>query len=182
MALNTEEVVVSVTGAIYSFPTTEDAPTDHNGALPLVTKEHGYTSEEGVEVSATKSITNILAWQNASIVRSVVTESSIEVSFTLIQDNEDNRELFYGVAANGTGGYEWNPANSGGRKSFVIDAIDTAENKKVRYYFPSAEITSVEAVTLNSSTPISFGITLTAYKVADGYNSIVWHGDLEDES
>lgn len=178
MALNAEEVKVSVTGAIYSFPTTEVAPENHNDALPLTAKEYGYTSEDGVEVSATKSITNILSWQNAAIVRSVVTESSIEVTFTLIQDNTNSRELFYGVAANVDGGYEWNPANSGGRKSFVIDAIDTAAGTKVRYYLPSAEVTAVEPVVLNSSSAISFGVTLTAYKTAAGYNSIVWHGTV----
>lgn len=179
MALNTNEVEIAVTGAIYSFATTEVGPTDHNDALPLTAKEHGYTNEDGVEITSDKSITNILAWQNATQVRSVVTDASITVSFTLIQDNADNQALFYGVAKDAvTGAYHWDPAATGGRKSFVIDGIDTTNGTKVRYYFPEAEVTATEAITLNSSSPVSFGITITAYKTAGGFNSQVWHGDL----
>lgn len=179
MAQNSNEVEIAVTGAIYSFATTEVGPEDHNDALPLTAKEHGYTNEDGVEITADKSISNILAWQNATLVRSVVTEASVTVSFTLIQDNADNRSLFYGVGVDAvTGAYHWDPAATGGRKSFVIDGIDTTNGTKVRYYFPEAEVTATEPITLNSSTPVSFGITITAYKTAEGYNSLVWHGDL----
>lgn len=181
MAKNVDEAFVGVTGSIFSFPSTATLEYGVNGELPVNFVEHGYASEDGITVNGSRSTTQIYAWQDATLVRTVTTEASVTYQFTLIQVNAANKELYYGKKANATtGGIHWDPAISAEKKSFVIDIIDGS--KKVRYYIPSGEVTEIGEQQITSSSLVSYNITITAYKVdveGEMANTVIWEGEVE---
>jgi hypothetical protein len=162
MALSAENVVVGITGKVYVGATSAAAPTTSTSALTGFT-ELGYVSEDGVEFATDKSTNQIRAWQNADLVREVVTEGTVTYAFTLLETNQDVIEAYFG-ASMVDGKIEVNPSNTGGRKSFVIDVVDGA--KAIRHYVPSGEILSVEAQQIVNGEAVSYGVTVTAYASA----------------
>lgn len=171
--LNANEVDVAVTGAIYSMKAGDTIPTGPTGGLSTAT-DHGFATDDGIEITADRTTQNITAWQDASTVRVLVTESSITYHFTLLQNNQANRELYFG-AEEVDGKIQWNPANSGGRKPFVIDALDRANRKVIRHVIPSGEVTELGAQNLQNGGAIQYEITITAFNVdgrcVDIYNA-----------
>lgn len=164
MANNSNNVAVAITGSAYVGATTVTAPTTAVSALNVGFAELGYISADGITETRDRSTNQIRAWQGADLVREVVTESTATFKFTLLEATKDVVELFYGSSVAGaTGSVDVNPSSTGGRKSFVLNAVDGA--KVIRLYIPSGEVLSVEPVAYVNGDPVSFGITVTAYSV-----------------
>jgi hypothetical protein len=162
MAPDSSNVNVAVTGTVSFAPTDTAAPTDADTALPAAWRDVGYLSSDGVTETRDRSTSNIVAWQNAEVVRTVVTESSISVSFTMIETNAAALELFYGTAVDTTdGSVAIDPGETGGRKAVVVDFVDGADF--VRLYLPQAEVTEVGESSLTSGDPVAYEVTLTGY-------------------
>jgi hypothetical protein len=171
MALTAENVVVGITGKVYAGPTTATAPTSSTATLTGFS-ELGYVSSDGVEFGTDKSTNQIRAWQNADLVREVVTEGTVTYKFTLLETTQAVIEAYFGSTMV-DGKVQLNPTSTGGRKSFVIDIVDGA--KAIRHYVPSGEILSVEAQKIQNGEAVAYGITVTAYasagRVADVFFS-----------
>jgi hypothetical protein len=167
MALTAENVVVGITGEVYVGPTSATAPTSSTETLSGFTSL-GYVSADGVEFGVEKSTNQIRAWQNADLVREVITEGTVTYAFSLLETTEDVIETFFGSSII-DGKVELNPTNTGGRKSFVLDIVDG--DKVIRHYIPAGEILSVEAQTVQNGEAVAYGVTVTAYategRVAD---------------
>jgi hypothetical protein len=174
MALSAENVVVGITGEVYVGPTTASAPESATEALTGFTSL-GYVSADGIEFGMDKSTNQIRAWQNADLVREVITEGTVTYAFSLLETNEDVIETYFGTAMV-DGKIEVNPANSGGRKSFVIDIVDG--DKVIRHYVPAGEILTVEAQTIQNGEPVAYGVTITAY-ATDGRVADIFHSEYE---
>ena len=97
MALSTSQVGVAVTGEIYYAVTGTALPTDTTTGLNAAFKGLGYVSEDGITETVDRSIDDIIAWQNATTVRSVVTDAKITYEFTLIQTNLDTAQFINGT-------------------------------------------------------------------------------------
>jgi hypothetical protein len=182
MALDSSLVDVAVTGTVSYAPTSAAAPTNSTTALDAAFDDVGYISEDGVVETRDRSTNNIIAWQNADVVRTVTTESSITVQFTMIETNRNSLELFYGTAVTGVaplGAINITPSDSGGRKSIVVDYVDGT--KFVRLYLPEAEVTEVGELTLASGDPVGYEVTITGYPVAAGYSAQKFWSELEAE-
>lgn len=175
MALNSANVRVAVTGEVSVGPIASAAPTGTASALTGFTGL-GYVSEDGVTETRDRSSDTIKAWQNNDTVRTVVTESSLTYSFTLLETNKATVELFYGTAVTSTateGNLTIIPSSTGGRKSFVIDVVDGAE--LIRTYIPSGEITEVGDRVYSGGEAIGYEVTITAYNhTATGGSAKVW--------
>lgn len=162
MALDSSNVDVALTGAVYYAPTGSTAPTNATAALDAAFLDVGYCSDDGVTETLDRSTSNIVAWQNADVVRTVVTESSISVQFTMIETNPNSVRLFYGVAVAADGSVTIVPSTTGGRHAVVVDYVDG--DKMVRLYMPQAEVTELDDVSLNSSgDPVGYTVTITGY-------------------
>lgn len=175
MALTADNVVVGITGKVYVGPTTSTAPTSSTTSLTGFT-ELGYVHADGVEFATDKSTNQIRAWQNADLVREVVTEGTVTYKFTLLETTQEVIEAYFGSAMVG-GKVQLNPTATGGRKSFVIDIVDGA--KTIRHYVPSGEILSVESQTIQNGEAIAYGLTVTAYTSA-GRTADIFHSEFED--
>lgn len=174
MALTAANVVVGVTGAVYAGPLATAAPTSASSALNVSFKDLGYVSEDGVSITTDKSSTAIRGWQNAALLRQVVTEGTLTYSFTLLETKQETIEAYFGGTMT-AGKITIDPAATGGKKSFVIDIVDGA--KSIRHYIPAGEILSVEAQQVQSGEAMGFGITITAYVTA-GRAADVWYSEF----
>lgn len=174
MANVAENVVVGITGSVYVGPTTATAPTSSTATLTGFT-DLGYVSADGVTFTTDKTTNQIRAWQNADLVREVITEGTVTYAFTLLETTQEAIEAYFGGTMTG-GKIEVNPVNTGGRKSFVIDVIDGAKN--IRHYVPSGEILSVEAQQIVNGEAVAYGMTVTAY-ASDGRAADIFFSEFE---
>jgi hypothetical protein len=180
VALNSENVRVAVTGAMYVAPTTATKPTSAASALGVDYKDLGYFGEDGVTETRDRSSNSIRAWQRSALVREIVTESSLTFSGTLIETKKETVELYYGSELASDGSIKIDPSNTGGRHSHVLDIIDG--DSLIRAYIPSGEITEVGDQVFANGEAIGYEITVTAYTVTDEdgdtYSAIKWYSDL----
>jgi hypothetical protein len=177
MALDANNVVVGITGKVYLGATNAAAPTSSTSTLSGFT-ELGYVSADGVTFSNERSTNQIRAWQNADLVREVVTEGTTTYQFTLMETKEEVIEAYFG----GTmvdGKIQVVPTATGGRKSFVIDVVDGP--KAIRHYVPVGEILSVEAQQIQNGEAVAYGMTVTAY-VTEGRAADVFFSEFEPEA
>jgi hypothetical protein len=174
MALTAENVVVGITGEVYVGPTTATAPESSTDALAGFTSL-GYVSADGIEFGMDKTTNQIRAWQNADLVREVITEGTVTYSFSMLETNESVIETYFGsIMVDGK--IEINPVNTGGRKSFVIDVVDG--DKTIRHYIPTGEILAIEAQTIVNGEPVAYGVTITAYAF-EGRVADIFHSEFE---
>jgi Ethanolamine utilization protein EutJ (predicted chaperonin) len=160
MALDSDNVRVAVTGAVYVAPTGTAAPSYSDDALNVAFTDLGYVSSDGISESFDKSTTQIRSWQDGSLVREIVSEGTYSVTMTFIETNQDVVELYFGSSL-ASGSLSIDPRATGGRQSFVIDVIDGTNIE--RTYIAAGEITSVGERTLASGEAIGYEVTITAY-------------------
>jgi len=161
VALDSSNVRVAVTGAVSVGPTGTTAPTDADTALAVGFVDLGYVGEDGVTETRDRSTDTIKAWQNAAIIREVVTEAKLSYNFVLVETNKATVELFYGTTVAADGSIVINPGSGSGRHSLVLDVVDGDE--VIRAYIPEAEVTEVGDQVYASGEPIGYEVTVTAY-------------------
>lgn len=161
MALDSSNVRVAVTGAVRVGATTATPPTDAE-TTPDGFDDLGYVSEDGVTETRERSTDQLRAWQNADVLREVVTEASMTYTLALVETKPETVELYYGTDVDPLdGSVAIVPARTGGRKSFIIDVIDG--NDLIRVYIPSGEVTEVGDQVYASGEAIGYEVTITAY-------------------
>lgn len=175
MALDSDNVRVAVTGAVYVGPTSATAPTSSSSALTGFT-DLGYVSADGITETIDKTTNQIRAWQNGSLVREVVSEGTYSVQLTFIETNQDVLELYFGSTITG-GELDGDPTQSGGRKSFVMDVVDGSIVE--RTYIPAGEVTAVGERVLASGEAIGYNVTITAYADTSNVTFKKWFSTLE---
>lgn len=165
MALNAANARVALTGAISVAPTGTAAPTDASTALPAAWKDLGYVTEDGVTETRDRSTDTLRAWQNADLLREVVTEADLTFQFTLAETKAETVALYYGSTVDtATGAVVIVPAATGGRQSFVIDVVDGTQ--LIRAYIPEGEITEVGDQVLSHGEIVGYDVTIKAYPSA----------------
>ena len=176
MALDSDNVRVAVTGAVYVAPTDTTAPTTSSSALDAAFVDLGYVSSDGISENIDRTTNQIRAWQKGSLVREVTSEGTFSVSMTFIETNEAVLELYYGTT-NDAGEFVIDPTSTGGRKSFVIDVLDGASIERI--YIPAGEITALGERTLASGEAVGYEVTISAYADAGSDTVTKWFSDLE---
>lgn len=176
MALDSDNVRVAVTGAVYVAPTSTTGPTTSASALDGDFVDLGYVSADGITESIDRVTNQIRAWQNGSLVREVTSEGTYSVSMTFIETQEAVLELYYGSTQT-SGEFNIDPTSTGGRKSFVIDVVDGSLVERI--YIPAGEITALGERTLASGEAVGYEITITAYADAGSTTVTKWFSSLE---
>lgn len=161
MTLTADNVRAPISGAVYVAPSGSTAPTDAATAPAAAYKDLGYVSEDGVAEARDRSTSDIIAWQNADKVRTVVTEAGMTLTLTLIETKKETVELYYGTKLASDGSIVIVPSETGGRQSFIVDFVDGTD--VVRMYIPSGEITEVGEQTLATGDPVGYEVTITCY-------------------
>lgn len=162
--VDSANVRVAVTGAWYMAPLGTTAPASATASLPGTWVELGFLSDDGTTKSTDRSTDDITAWQNASKVRTVVTDSGVTFQFTLIETTVESVELYTGGTVSADGTVSVAPGRTGGRHAFVFDIIDGDFVRRI--FIPEAEVTDLGDQSYTSSDPIGYDITLSGYASA----------------
>ena len=152
---------VAVAGAWYTAPSSATGPTSAESALPAEFVNVGYLSEDGTSRATDRSSENLRGWPGNALLRSVVTESTLTYTFTLVETTRTTIELATGAEIGDDGTYDVDPAATGGRRQFVFDIIDG--DKIERRWLPDAEVTEVGETNFGGTDLIAYEITVTAY-------------------
>lgn len=178
MALNSANVDVAVTGGLWLAPISGSVPVDADTPMASPYLDMGYISDEGVTENRDRSTNNIIAWQNADVVRTVITESSITLSGTLIETKKETIEFWYAATIDPLdGSVEIVPSSTGGRRRAVLDYVDGT--KFVRLFLPQAENLEVGELVYSSGEPVGYPFTITGYPDGTlGYSAKKWFSEL----
>lgn len=157
-------VAVGVTGAVYVADEGTAAPADIATSPATGWAPVGYISEDGVTESYNIETDDIVAWQNADVVRKVITSSEVTYGFTMIETNATSVGLYYGKDVAAAAETHMIGGALVGKKAFLIDVIDG--DQTIRRYIPSGEVTERGEVAITSGDAIGYEVTLTAYPAA----------------
>lgn len=170
MALNADGVRVAITGEVYTADAgaTLTAPTSSVSVLDTDLYGLGYCNEDGVVEAYDDDMEEIVAWQGATVVRTVRSQSKATLQFTLIETKGKVLELYHpGSEIEIVSAGEWKmdvvPPTTDLR-SFVLDVLDGS--KHIRLWVPSGQVTEREEITYSASDAVGYGITLTCYPVS----------------
>lgn len=177
--LNAEEVRVAITGQLYKAPLGTTTPTSSISALDADFLGLGYVSEDGVTESWSDSVTNIIAWQNATTVRAARTETTATLGCTLIQSRGSVLEAFHigsqmGEPTAGNFRIDVLPTQAD-PSAWVLDVLDGT--KHIRVYVGNGEITERGEISYASGNAIGYPITITCYPDASGILMVKFSDD-----
>ena len=179
MAQDEKEITVATTGDIWSYATSETAPTAIGSALPVTAVSRGFITEDGFSIDDSVSWNDIKAWQRSALVRRISTDASVELTLATLQLNDENITWFTGQTKQADGSWEFDPAQTGGRLSYDLWAFDMVNETLTRIYIPEGEITDREAMQFTSTDATTLGVTVTAYfNATKGYTYKIWHGAI----
>lgn len=179
MSLLAEAVRVGITGELFSALTGSTRPADSTTPLDAAYVGLGYVSEDGVTETHEDTIEDIIAWQNATVVRSVRTESIMRLGLTLIETKGEVLELYHpGSQIEVVGAGQWKlevPTPTTDRRQFVLDVIDGT--KHLRIDAANGEVTERGEITYANGEPIGYEITITCYPDPSGILAVKYSDD-----
>lgn len=165
MAIDATEVRVASDGRIRVGNVGTLAPADAVAAPDVGWTDLGYASEDGVTITPSMDTEDINAWQSAVPVRRIVTGSTLEVGFTLIQSNAETMALYFNATVN-AGNFEIPVAPDPLERALLVDWIDGGEN--FRLLIPRAQLSETGEATLARGEAVGFELTFTALAPAAG--------------
>lgn len=160
MALEADEVFIAGGGHVYVADIGATEPTDTTTAWDADWVELGYTTDAGVTITPSQTITDVPAWQSRYPVRRIVTAENFEASFSLLQWNQDTLSL---ALRGGTWvGDVYTPGAAGvvDERALGIEAIDGA--KIARIIIPRGFVTAVGGINMTRTGANPIPITFSA--------------------
>lgn len=164
MALDATKVRIAITGELFVAPVGSTAPTDATSALDAAWLGLGYVGEDGVTEAYDETIEEIVAWQNAAVVRSNTTESKATLKLKLIETKKRTLELYHKGSTVVTNGAEYKidvKTPTTDLRAFVLQVVDGT--KDLRIYVPTGEVTERGEIVYANGEPVGFEVTLTCY-------------------
>lgn len=140
---------------------------------PLFTSA-GYVSKDGLTITPDYSTSDITDWSGA-LVRRVLESFTGEMSWTMIQVDEDSFKMAFGdkyVTANKATSDHGNQlkgalgAHLPECKSWVFKMKDGAA--RILIVVPNGQVTGLDEISLNSTDPMGLAVTLSCYNDGTG--------------
>jgi len=161
------------TGLVWMAPTGSTAPTDASTALAAAWKNMGGMEETGVSIKQATTTTKKKFYGSPATQRTLVTDQETTVEATFGETNPRVMEIFWKKALNSivptavTGAW----ATTGGSYTrqlyaLVVDMVDGVN--RLRFYFPSVEVTNQGDIKIANSETVAWGVTFTAYPDTSG--------------
>lgn len=175
MPTTADNVRVAVTGSINKGPADTTLPEDALEALDGGFVELGYASEDGVTQAIAEDRTDIIAWQNADVVRKVRTSHDVTYAFSMLETNLDTLETYYGdgsVSGTLADGVVEIKGDMDTRGAWVIHVIDG--DQLIRIVIPDGQVTERGDVEYVSGNAIMYPVTITAYPDDDDVKAYMY--------
>lgn len=178
----------AVTGDVYIGKAHSGDAIDGVKTVPDGLTALGYLSDDGFKIKPERKTDDLKAWQNADVVRTVATESSIEISFQLIESKKEVIELFWQskvTAGSDSGSFDISPGATTGVHALLMDIIDG--DQVIRYYFPEVELVDRDEIKGKNGEVYGYGVTLKAYpaqinKTGDAVSGRGWMTALKADT
>lgn len=169
MALDATKVRIGITGELYKAPLGTALPTDIDTALNAAFVGLGYLSDDGATESNDDSVSDIVAWQNATTVRSATTESTLSLSMTLIENTAEVLETFHRgsvmAVAGGVATLAVKPVVAD-PSTWVLNVVDGLS--VFRLAVGNGEIVERGDVIYQNGEPIGYPIVIRCYPDSNG--------------
>lgn len=167
---------VEASGYVYVGADSAAAPTDANTALGQGWSDLGYINEDGLALTIETDSEDIKDWAG-TIINTIVTERSEELTYSLLQTNATTFKEVYGednvnVDAD-TGEIVVNSKQyEAPFKKYCFDMI--VGNRVERIYIPKGKVNEVGEMTFQSGEPIAYEFTVKAFPDQSGVTSKVF--------
>jgi hypothetical protein len=173
MALDSNNCDSALTGALYSAPMGTTAPIDAVGAWDAGWDDLGYVGDEGVVEADAREWNTIRAWQNRAIVRQLMTEQTVTLACTLIENKREVLELRHpgSTMTSATSTHTLNVmAPTQNRRAFGLDIVDLPKHERI--IVPIGEVSEVGDISYVNGELIGYPITITCYPSSSGLTMI----------
>lgn len=169
MALESANVRVAITGGVRSAPVGTTAPVNPTDAYAAGWLEYGYISEDGVTETFTSESTDIRAWQNGALVRTINSKTDAMFKFVVLETNKVIKADFFpgstigtttGITTTTVKAVQPNP------RAFALDILDGSVH--IRKIIPRGEITTRGDLVYKNDEPIGYEVTIKVYPASDG--------------
>lgn len=164
MAKDTDEIVVGANGTIWIAPVGTAAPASQSAAPGAGWVDIGFTSEDGVTLTDSKTLESINVWQLQNPARRIVTERDTQVAFVARQWNADTVKLAFGggeVTEVTAGNYKYEPPDPEEIAEYALMVDWHDGDKDYRFVMPRGMVTdNVETNLVRTAAadlPITFG-------------------------
>lgn len=165
MSLTSTEVRLAPNGHVYLANFGAAAPTDATAALDTAFNEIGYVDEKGVSITPKITTADINAWQSAVPVKQGIKTVSLTFKMNLLQDNSSTAGAWFLDQSF--------VSNTGGAKLILPAAptlleralvVEWVDDKAVnnRLYVARCIVTDRDALTLDRSNAVAYGLTISA--------------------
>lgn len=176
--MDSTNIVVAVTGGAFYAKAGTALPVNAEVARPSAFTSVGFIAEDGITQAIGADKTELKAWQNAEVVRTVQTSHSLTYHFTMVESNDSTVKLYYADDDATLKATKITAAQSP-RKTWILEALD--DQKKIRICIPSAQVTERGDVVWKSDTAIAYDMTLTCYPDSTGTKAYIYMHDAEGE-
>lgn len=179
MALTSDEVRLAPFGHVYVAEVGTTAPVDVTTPFAAGWRELGYLDEDGVSITPSLDIEEIMAWQSMLAVKRTPTGMDLELQFNLIQVNQATSSLFFfgndwsAAAGLATMSMSSNPTLD--ERALAVEWNDDDGNTN-RLIVPRGLVTDREELVLNRSEAVAFGVTFAALD-SDGVVAVMLSND-----
>ena len=179
MTTNTDNVRVTLSGAIYVAPVGSTLPTDSTTGVDAAFTDAGLISDKGVTESLNDDKVDVRSW-DGSVARTYFKSSTATFQFELLEHNAVTQGLYYKASLtgfnSGPGSVDIGQAVPDPR-ALVIDTLDG--DVHIRYVIPKGEVTTRGDVTHNKDGATVYPVTITAYQASDGVAATKYFDVLE---
>lgn len=139
-------------------------PPDELGAFASPWKPLGYASDDGVTIGGDTTSESFTPWQSTAAIRTIITEVTRTIAFTLWQLNQETLGLYFdtaiGTATDGV--YSFDLETGGGALVHAI-AVDARDgDNQLRLVFPRAQLDSAGDMVLQKGAMVPLEVTLSA--------------------
>ena len=156
------EVRLAPSGSIYVADIGTTLPTNATMALNAAFDDLGYVDEDGVTITPSVELTDIMMWQSALPVKTTLDTVSFEVQFNMGQVNLTTWGLYFFVSdfTNNFGQAKLViPSNPGSQEKALIIEYQDDEGDQTRLVFPRAVLADREGLQLVRNNAQLLGVT-----------------------
>lgn len=175
MANNSEEVRLAPDGSVYVADVGSTLPANATDTLDSAWLELGYVDEDGVSLTPSVDLTDIMAWQSTTPVKVTLDSTSFEIQFNMMQVNKSTWGLYFFNAdwANNFGQAKLTLLSNPGsqEKALIVEWRDD-EADQTRLVLPKAVLADRENLQLVRNEAQLTGVTFRALDYSGVYGYV----------
>lgn len=174
------------TGLAWFGPHGSTMPTSATATLDAAFRDAGLITEDGLTRGVEEESTDIPAFGLFVPARTLVTSSKVTFQLSFLESNAVSLAVYHRLPLTGSGAIV--PGADGAfdftegtartiSYAAVFDMVDGSNH--VRAVCPTLQVTDRTEFQVSAGSPISYGVTLTAYPASDGV-AVHWYYKLAD--